>query len=328
MGIYYDFPSSDTSSIAVAFEQYQNPEEVELHMHHHYEFTLVNRGTCIHKFRGVEVPLIAGDVFLIPPDEEHGYSLDSNSAITNCYFFPERLGQFSEYVKTGTFQQSEIPFGLEDIKNQWDSLLSTITLRSDAILEEPLLVTDNMTKQGVLHLAPAEAMDVESLLVRIHEEHLNLEYDSEYMKSAILQMILVIFKRAKNNQPQRLPKQPERKKQMIIDSLIFLENHYPESLTVSDIAAASSLSESYFRNIFKEVTGLAPLDYLNRIRVIKALEYLQSEDLPISEAAAKVGIIDSNYFTRVFKKVMGYPPRYFKKIPRQTAEQPTSDKKV
>ncbi len=75
----------------------------------------------------LKFPLIAGDVFLIPPGEEHGYLADPNSAITNCYFFPERLGRFSEYVKDGTFQSSEIPCGLEDVKNQWDNLLSTIS---------------------------------------------------------------------------------------------------------------------------------------------------------------------------------------------------------
>ena len=194
MSFYMDFPSSDTSSIAVAFERYQKTDPVELHMHRHYEFTLVNRGTIIHRFRGVEVPLIAGDVFLIPPGEEHGYLADPNSAITNCYFFPERLGRFSEYVKDGTFQSSEIPCGLEDVKNQWDNLLSTISLRGGMRAQEPQLITNNLTKQGVLHLAPAEAMDVETLLRRIHEEHISLQYDSEYMKSAILQMILVIFK--------------------------------------------------------------------------------------------------------------------------------------
>ena len=118
--------------------------------------------------------------------------------------------------------------------------------------QEPQLITNNLTKQGVLHLAPAEAMDVETLLRRIHEEHISLQYDSEYMKSAILQMILVIFKRARTNQPQRPPKQPEHKKQLIIDSLIFLESHYQEPLTIHDIAAASSLSESYFRNVLKK----------------------------------------------------------------------------
>lgn len=100
---------------------------------------------------------------------------------------------------------------------------------------------------------------------------------------------------------------------LILNSLIFLENHYSAPLTVKEIADASSLSESYFRNVFKEAVGLSPLDYLNWLRVVKALEYLQSEGLSVSDAAARVGILDANYFSRLFKKLIGQPPNYFKK---------------
>lgn len=312
--IYMDFPSSDSSSIAVEYEQYQEPDVVELHRHRHYEFTLITKGTCIHRFRGVEVPLIAGDVFLIPPHEEHGYTLDANSSLINCYFFPERLSQLSDYLKAETFQNSEIPLGLEDVKHQWDSLLATIPSRNDSRFSKSFVIADNLTKQGVLHLAPAAAMDVESLLRRIYDEHMNLLYDSEYMKASILQMILVIFKRAKSSQPQKIPKQPNAKKRLVIEAMTFLENNFQQSISIRDMAAAASLSESYFRNTFKDATGLAPLDYLNRLRVIKALEYIQGGGISIAEAAAKVGISDPNYFTRVFKKVMGYPPSHLTKI--------------
>ena len=57
-------------------------------------------------------------------------------------------------------------------------------------------------------------MDVEHLLHRIEQEHINMQYDSEYMKAAILQMILVIFKRARTNMPQRPVAPPEQKKQL------------------------------------------------------------------------------------------------------------------
>ncbi|MGI6010067.1 MAG: AraC family transcriptional regulator [Ruminococcus sp.] len=320
MDVYYDFQASDTSSIAVKFERYTKPTEIEDHMHRHYEFILVTCGACTHRFRDVEVPLIAGDVFIIPPHENHGYTVVSNAVIANCYFFPERMGQMADYVKNGTFQQSAIPTGLENVKAQWDNLLSTIRLREEDE-PEPILITDNLSKQGVLHLAPAEAMDVENLLHRIEREHSSLQYDSEYMKAAILQMILITFKRAKNNMPQRPPAPPERKKQLILNSLVFLEKNFQKTLTVKEIADVSSLSESYFRTVFKEVTGLSPLDYLNRIRVVKALEYIQGDGLSISDAAAKAGILDVNYFSRLFKKIIGHSPRYFKKIPANSKKE-------
>ena len=66
--------------------------------------------------------------------------------------------------------------------------------------------------------------------------------------------------------------------------------------------------------LFKDVTGLTPLEYVTRIRIIKSLEFIQHDNVTIRKAAEMVGIYDPNYFTRIFKKVMGYPPRYFRKI--------------
>lgn len=115
---YYDFPASDASSIAVAFETYHTLTHIETHMHRFYEFALVTRGTCTHSFRGVEAPLIVGDVFIIPPHEAHGCMVHPNAGIANCYFFPERLEQLTIYVHEGTFQKPEVPAGLRDVRQQ------------------------------------------------------------------------------------------------------------------------------------------------------------------------------------------------------------------
>ena len=314
MAYYIDFPTSNITSIDVNFEDYNRGDSITEHMHHYHEFTLVTKGTCIHRFRGVDVPIIAGDVFLIPPHENHSYFMNSSTSIVNCYFFPERLGQFADYINDTTFAREVIPSNLDDVKEQWNNLIAPERVNSQGFPKEER-PTDNLTKQGVLHLPAEEALDVEYLLRRIESEHSNLQFDAERMKAAILQMILVIFKRARNSQPQKPPSLPEQKKQLILRSLIYIEQNYTEPMTAKEIADASSLSESYFRNVFKEVTGLSPLDYLNRLRVAKALEYLQSENMSVTEAASLVGIPDPNYFTRIFKKIMGHTPRYYKSNP-------------
>ncbi len=302
MKVYYDFPSSDTTSINVAFEEFREAAEVNAHFHRYYEFALITRGSCIHRFRDVEVPLIAGDVFIIPPEEEHSYRIMPHTTIANCYFFPELLGT--------AFSDSIIPNSLHDIKNQWDEIL--INIASKPGQGDPIDTVNPLSRQGILHLAPSQAMDVESLLRRIQSEHSNLLYESEYMKSAILLMILVIFKREQLHMPQKQPAFPESKKHLIMNSLNFLEENFSRTLTIKEIANASSLSESYFRTVFRDVTGLSPLDYLNRLRMVKAMIYMQGDGLSVADAAAKVGILDANYFSRLFKKTIGYSPKHFK----------------
>ena len=92
-----------------------------------------------------------------------------------------------------------------------------------------------------------------------------------------------------------------------------MENHVEEITSSTEIAEKLYLSPAYFRSLFKDITGMTPTNYLNRLRVIRSLEYLEREDLSIAEAAGRVGIYDSNYYSRLFKKTMGYSPRYFKK---------------
>lgn len=52
--------------------------------------------------------------------------------------------------------------------------------------------------------------------------------------------------------------------------------------------------------------------------MLRALELLQTTELSVSEIAVQVGIYDANYFSRLFKKVTGYPPRYFKAISKNS----------
>ena len=65
------------------------------------------------------------------------------------------------------------------------------------------------------------------------------------MKSAALQMILVIFKRTRFCMPQKPPAPFAQKKQLILNSLIFLENNYSSPLTVKDIACQRAIFAMY-----------------------------------------------------------------------------------
>ncbi|MGN1007844.1 MAG: helix-turn-helix transcriptional regulator, partial [Butyricicoccus sp.] len=79
------------------------------------------------------------------------------------------------------------------------------------------------------------------------------------------------------------------------------------------------LSPGHFRRIFKHSVGLSPVEYMNRLRIVKSFAYLQDKDLTIADAGAAVGIHDPNYYSRLFKKTIGYSPRYFKDSAPQTA---------
>lgn len=107
---------------------------------------------------------------------------------------------------------------------------------------------------------------------------------------------------------------------MVGEVLTQIDQNLAQGIDFEAIAHSKGVTLSYFRTIFKEITGMSPTDYLGRIRILRALELLQTCDAPVSKIGRKVGICDANYFSCLFKKVTGYPPRYFKAIPERLDE--------
>ncbi len=65
---YIDFPLKNTAIAAEAAE-YESETVIAEHTHAFQEFVLITKGACMHRFRGIEMPLISGDVFSSRPSE-------------------------------------------------------------------------------------------------------------------------------------------------------------------------------------------------------------------------------------------------------------------
>lgn len=88
----------------------------------------------------------------------------------------------------------------------------------------------------------------------------------------------------------------------------YMESHYQEELIVEHVAAVVSLSPNYFSHIFKKVRGECFTDYLNKLRIEAAKQYLMENEYKIYEVAYKVGYKDYKYFSYVFKRYVGVSP--------------------
>ena len=93
----------------------------------------------------------------------------------------------------------------------------------------------------------------------------------------------------------------------------YMQKHINQILTLQEIALSVNLSVSHFAAIFHKRTGFAPIEYFNHLKIQKASQYLQFTQDRVNEIANKLGIDDSYYFSRLFKKLMGISPIEYRK---------------
>lgn len=96
-------------------------------------------------------------------------------------------------------------------------------------------------------------------------------------------------------------------------ALAYIHRHYDEKLTVPLLAGLEHVSPSRFRLLFREATGLSPLEYVTCLRLNHARQLLQQTDDPLAEVARAVGYSDQFYFSRVFKERTGLTPSAYRR---------------
>ena len=79
-------------------------------------------------------------------------------------------------------------------------------------------------------------------------------------------------------------------------------------LTIADVAAACKLTPSHFARSFRRSTGIAPHDYLSRLRIDEARRLMLTTELPLADIGLICGFGDQSYFTRIFSRSVGASP--------------------
>ncbi|WP_411337354.1 AraC family transcriptional regulator [Ruminococcus gauvreauii] len=280
-----------------------------VHRHHYYELALIQSGFCKHTYKNSTISLIPGDCFLIPADEYHAYQFEDNLHIYNCQFYTDSLkDDLKRILKELSFinlvDQSSKFLALNEDLFSGDPAVKSFTNTHSAFVNQ----------QGIIHLNQAQQFYMESILNQMKTEQTDKKYGSHNVMQNYLEILFYELYRIKINQYNATEKLSSKKKQMVTKTLEYIDNNIRETIDFNMIAESYGLSPNYFRTIFREITGISPTLYLNRTRILKALELLRTTSLPIVDIAAEVGIYDANYFTRLFRKQLGYSPKYFKNI--------------
>ena len=95
--------------------------------------------------------------------------------------------------------------------------------------------------------------------------------------------------------------------------LRYIEQHYPEPISLDMLAKSANVSKSECLRCFKASLQTAPYQYLMEYRLSKAAELLRNTDMPISEIAVSVGFGQTSHFGKCFRDKTGMSPSGYRK---------------
>ncbi len=153
--------------------------------------------------------------------------------------------------------------------------------------------------------------DLSRLFQDIVAEYERKSYGYELaIKADFLKIFSIIFRKYYRN--QRDTSLSDCSLRYVREVLIYLSYHYGENDVIDTLSSKIGISKNYLSRIFRSHTGCTVVHYINQFRCYKAMSLI-AEGVSITSAALQVGYNDYNYFSRVFKQIVGFSPSHLAK---------------
>ncbi|NJD03517.1 MAG: helix-turn-helix domain-containing protein [Ruminiclostridium sp.] len=264
---------------------------ISLHRHEYTQINYVCHGKGKHFIKGNEFCIYKGDIFVIPPYVPHCIITSDDSDM----------------------EIFEFEFEAGFVNQSFDSTENIESFFDFAYLE-PFLVCENYVKP-CLNLTGKVQLDVESILSEVLIEYVEKPAGYKLLIKAELLKLLVLVGRefTKNVKKSATGSVYCLHRDVIFNAVKYINEHYAEELYIEDIANKFLLSQSYFSYLFKILTLKSFTEYLNDLRIIKAMELLEESNKRVLDICFDVGFNNVNHFNRQFKRYTGRSPLSYRK---------------
>jgi len=251
------------------------------HAHTFFELIYIVSGTGVQSINELQMPYRQGDLFLVPPNDDHLFTIHTSTQ----FFFIRFNTAYIQNTRKDDELLRNLEIVLQNSRNEPDSILNNETDR---------LFTG-------------------SLMERIIREHLtNQLYSKELIKQLVNTLLVIV---ARNSSARVTAKAPEGNEQKILEVLQYIQSniYYPERLRVDAIAKALGISEHYLSRYFRKHTGETLQEYILSYKFTLIGNRLRNSNLRMKEIADEFGFTDKSHMSRAFKKYKGVNPSDFKK---------------
>lgn len=131
-------------------------------------------------------------------------------------------------------------------------------------------------------------------------------------KAILLQILGLLLRSQKSYHHTNQPVHGDRILEMMNTIEQHPENHWNNRLLAEEL----NMNEDHMIKVFKKMAGMPPGEYIQMLRHREARRLLQETDASIEEIGRQVGYADIHYFSRIFRKSEGIPPRAYRNLSR------------
>ena len=190
---------------------------------------------------------------------------------------------------------------------------------------KPELISDLSSAQtNLLHCFYYRPFDAPQLLELSEEEHLRClpllqmlqemdeardDFGSDLMIRFLLGELLICVNRSYLRH-HVLSLHGGEKYLRIYEIIQYIHENYAEELTLDLLCTRFYINKSYLCSLFRQVTGITPMQYLINCRMMKA-KHLLAAQRSVEQTAEAVGYTNLSHFSRSFKTFTGLSPKQY-----------------
>lgn len=107
---------------------------------------------------------------------------------------------------------------------------------------------------------------------------------------------------------------PTAAERVVEEAVKYIQEHFKEEIKMEDISNALHFHPDYITRCMQKIIGITPNMYLNQYRMNQAKKMLATTDDKVANISQEVGIMDSTYFSKLFKRLEGLSPLEYRKV--------------
>lgn len=230
------------------------------------------KGSGKYQIEGKQYQVKANQYFILPANKTHAYASNNEDPWT-IYWIHFR-GTLASYYGEEAFEPTNV----------------------SASLNSRIADRNNIFEDIFLTLSDGYSID-------------NLRYTASLLHFYLGSLrYLPIYRRCHKGEEKKTDENC-----ILVNAILkFMEENIERQLTLKDIANYTGYSVSHLSSLFSNSTGHSPMNYFNMLKVKKACELLDTTNLKITQVSCMVGIEDSLYFSRLFRKIIGISPKQYR----------------